>query len=182
MPDDVEQLYETLNALRVGPSLARVIDNEPPNGLPGWILVEPISTSSDGAGSGSGQQSWARPATPIAGPNANFYMVPDVESLVWVQHIGGEEGQIVWMGCAWPKSHALPDTAPDQKYIKIGDMEVRFDEAAGELKLVNGQTSVVLASDKITLKASTIELTANGRTVTLDAAGLDALGGALKVM
>ena len=182
MPEDVEQLYETLNDLRVGPSLARVIDNVPPNGLPGWVLVEPVSTSSEGSGSGSGQQSWARPATPLAGPKGNFYMVPDIDALVWVEHIGGEEGQIVWIGCAWPKNHDLPDTAPDQKYIKIGDMEVRFDEAATELTLVNGQTSVVLAGDKITLKASTIELSANGRVVTLDAAGLDALGGALKVM
>lgn len=184
MPEDVEQLYETLNALRVGPSLARVVDNLPPNGLPGWLLVEPVSTSSDGSGSGSGQQSWARPTTPLAGPNSNFYMVPDIDALVWVQHIGGEEGQIVWTGCAWPRNHSMAnaDNDPSQKLIKIGDMEVRFDENAGELSLVNGQTSVVLASDKITLKASTIELTANGKTVKLDAAGLDALGGALKVM
>lgn len=184
MPDDLEILVDTVNALRVGPSLARVVDNQPPPGLPGWLLVEPISTSSDGSGSGSGQQSWARPTTPLAGPNSNVHMVPDVDALVWVEHIGGEEGQAVWTGCTWPRNHAIDnaDTDPQQKFIRIGQMEVRFDEAAGELKLVNGQTSVTLSADKVTIEAATIELTSNGRTVKLDASGLDALSGALKVM
>lgn len=184
MPDDVELLVETVNAMRVGPTLARVIDNQPPSDLPGWLLVEPISGSADGEGSGSGQQSWARPVTPLAGSNSNFHMVPDIDALVWLEHIGGEEGQTVWIGCTWPINHAIDgaDNDPQQKFIKIGEMEVRFDEAAGELKLVNGQTSVTLSSDKVKIEAATIELTSNGRTVKLDAGGLDALSGALKVM
>lgn len=180
----MEMLVETVNALRVGPSLARVIDNQPPSGLPGWLLVEPVSTSSDGTGSGSGQQSWARPTTPLAGPDSNFHMVPDVGALVWVQHIGGDEAHKVWTGCAWPRNHALSaaDNDPQQKFVKIGEMEVRFDEAAGALSLANGQTRITLESGKIKIEAATIELTANGRTVKLDAGGLDALSGALKVM
>lgn len=184
MPDDVEMLVDTVNALRVGPSLARVVDNQSPQGLPGWLLVEPISTSSDGSASGSGQQSWARPTTPLAGPDSNVHLIPDVGSLVWVQHIGGAEGQTVWTGCTWPRSHAIAgaDNDPQQKFIRIGEMEVRFDEAAGELKLVNGRTSITLSSDTIKIESATIELTSNGRTVKLEAGGLDALSGALKVM
>ena len=184
MPDDFELLVDAVNALRVGPSLARVVDNQSPQGRPGWLLIEPVSTSSDGLGSASGQQSWARPSTPLAGPNSNFHMVPDVDALVWIEHIGGEEGQAVWIGCAWPRNHAIDtaDADPQQKFIRIGPMEVRFDEGAGELKLVNGQASITLGPDKVTINASTIELTSKGRTVKLDAGGLDALSGALKVM
>ena len=43
MPDDFELLVDAVNALRVGPSLARVVDNQSPQGRPGWLLIEPVS-------------------------------------------------------------------------------------------------------------------------------------------
>ena len=109
MPDDFELLVDAVNALRVGPSLARVVDNQSPQGRPGWLLIEPVSTSSDGLGSASGQQSWARPSSPLAGPSSNIHMVPDVDALVWIEHIGGEEGQAVkWVRAKDLRSYPMP--------------------------------------------------------------------------
>lgn len=182
MPDDVERLYETVNGLRVGKALARVVANDDPQ-LPGWLLVEPVSASSDGEGSAAQQQSWARPCLPLCGPSSNFHMLPDVGALVWIDHVGGAEGETVWSGCDWPEQDGLnaDDKDPQQKFLRIGEMELRFDERKSELVLSHGQTRLTLSANAIKLEATTIELTANGRTVKLDGSGFDALAGALKV-
>jgi len=44
---------------------------------------------------------WAMPCTPYAGADVSFFMIPLVDSNVWVEFEGGDPDYPIWSGCFW---------------------------------------------------------------------------------
>ena len=58
--------------------------------------------------------SWALPCLPFAGTVSGFYVVPAIDSAVWVEFEGGDIRKPVWVGCFWAEGEipALALAAP----------------------------------------------------------------------
>lgn len=178
--ESLERLADVVNDMHVGKAKAVVVNNQSPT-LPGLLELQPLVVD----GAGQGNTFWAEPCVPIAGPHSHCYWMPEVGSLVWYEHVGGDSQHYVWCGCVWGEDHTLEssDTKPTKRFLRFQKMEVMIDEDAGTLTLKNGDdASIEISSDTITLKAANIVLSSQGNEVKLSASGLDALSGALKVM
>jgi hypothetical protein len=67
-----------------------------------------------------GKQSWAMPCTPYAGKGIGLFMIPPVDSNVWVEFEGGDPDYPIWSGCFWGNNE-LPEEAqvpkPDETLV-----------------------------------------------------------------
>jgi hypothetical protein len=50
---------------------------------------------------GEGRNSWALPCTPYAGKDIGLFMVPPVDTNIWVEFEGGDPDYPIWSGCFW---------------------------------------------------------------------------------
>ncbi|MGB3299956.1 MAG: phage baseplate assembly protein V [Phormidesmis sp.] len=73
---------------------------------------------------GDGTKSWAMPCVPYAGKDIGLFMVPPVNSNVWVEFEGGDPDYPIWSGCFWGKGE-LPKNArvPDQETVQVFETE-----------------------------------------------------------
>jgi len=54
---------------------------------------------------------WALPCLPFAGAESGFYVVPALESMVWVEFEQGDPDYPVWTGCFWGSAADVPPLA-----------------------------------------------------------------------
>ena len=126
---------------------------------------------------------WALPASPYAGNGVGFFALPPVGANVWVEFEAGNLRVPIWSGCFWLRNEiAAADAVPEVVFLKTSQATIRIDNAAGEVKIEIGGTSVTLSASEAKIAAPQISLTANGASLSLTPAGLDVLQGALKVM
>ncbi|NMF85092.1 phage baseplate assembly protein V [Nodosilinea sp. P-1105] len=59
---------------------------------------------------GEGRHSWAMPCTPYAGQDIGLFMVPPVNTNIWVEFEGGDPDYPIWSGCFWGEGE-LPKAA-----------------------------------------------------------------------
>ncbi|MFA7767490.1 phage baseplate assembly protein V [Streptomyces sp. NPDC048723] len=133
---------------------------------------------------------WADPATPLAGPASGMYVVPMVNSGVWVQFVDGDIERAVWTGF-WrggagelpPAAQAAPDGTPQvvigtpaQSCLLISDLS---GPTGGILLQLKGP-----AGPYIRMYEGGIEIgaSANGPTIKVTPAGIDLGNGALTVL
>jgi len=50
---------------------------------------------------GEGRNSWALPCTPYAGKDIGLFMVPPIDTNIWVEFEGGNPDYPIWSGCFW---------------------------------------------------------------------------------
>lgn len=50
---------------------------------------------------GEGRHSWAMPCTPYAGKDIGLFMVPPINTNIWVEFEGGDPDYPIWSGCFW---------------------------------------------------------------------------------
>ncbi|MEV7612592.1 phage baseplate assembly protein V [Streptomyces sp. NPDC089799] len=133
---------------------------------------------------------WAQPATPLAGPASGMYVVPLVNSGVWVQFAEGDPDRAVWTGF-WrggsaelpPAAQAAPDGTPQ---VVIGTPA----QTCLLLSDLGGPTGGILlqlkgpAGPYIRLHEGGIEIGASaaGPTIKVTQAGIDLGNGALTVL
>jgi Type VI secretion system/phage-baseplate injector OB domain len=133
---------------------------------------------------GDRRDSWALPATPYAGKDVGFFMIPPIGTNIWVEFEAGDADYPIWAGCFWG-SDQLPQNArveePDKVQVfrvqgitltwsNLGDnkgvtLEVESPVVERKLKMVfnaNGielnnkdETTVKIKADEIELKNKT---------------------------
>ncbi|GGA88662.1 phage baseplate assembly protein V [Puia dinghuensis] len=57
---------------------------------------------------------WAEPCTPLAGPTGpemGVYMVPPIDTPVWVEFEKGDQNKPIWVGCRWGGPQNVPPLA-----------------------------------------------------------------------
>lgn len=133
---------------------------------------------------------WASPATPLAGLASGMYIVPLIDSGVWVQFLDGDPDRAVWTGF-WRggagdvplAAQAAPDGVPQvvigtpaQSCLLISDFA---GPAGGILLQLKGP-----AGPYIRLYEGGIEIGASaaGPTIKVTQAGIDLGNGALTVL
>lgn len=124
---------------------------------------------------------WARPCVPYAGPDAGHYMIPPVDSGVWIEFEFGKLSRPIWSGCYWRKNQETPQThdgdGDDQK-VKIlkseTGLQVVLDDGDESLTLSdgNGRNLAVIKS-----RQGQIEIKATSKVV-VDAAQIELVEGA----
>lgn len=132
---------------------------------------------------GRGVLDWALPCSPYAGDGVGFFALPPVGANVWVEYEAGNLQVPIWAGCFWETGQIdSADANPQVMFLKTDQGTLRIDKAMGEVKIELAGASVTLTASEAKVEAPTIKLTANGATVELTPAGLNALQGALRVM
>jgi len=137
---------------------------------------------------------WALPCLPFGGlADQGLFLVPEVDSQVWVEFEEGELSQPIWTGTFWQQSGDPPAEAaleePTTRLLKTPSGHLlQFDDKAGEERFllyhpqgaqleIDAQGSVVLTDARganVTLDAEASELVvedANGNRLTMTSAG-----------
>jgi len=114
------------------------------------------------------ESDWARMVSAGAGPEAGFYLIPDIDDEVMVTFIHGDFSQPIVLGGVWNGKNKLPEEAlgapKGEKplvrtwHSRTGHKMVMYDNADNKIEIVtaNGNLSLVMdeAGDKLTIKCS----------------------------
>jgi uncharacterized protein involved in type VI secretion and phage assembly len=138
---------------------------------------------------------WALPCLPFGGlADQGLFMIPEVDSAVWVEFEAGDLNRPIWTGVFWRQSSDVPSEAqkdePTTRVLKTPSGHIlQFDDAAGEEKFVlhhpaeaemtiDEQGSITLTDgggSTVTMDASAGKLAledSNGNSITMDATGI----------
>jgi hypothetical protein len=133
---------------------------------------------------------WASPATPLAGLGSGMYVVPLINSGVWIQFVDGDIDRPIWTGF-WrggagevpPAAQATPDGMPQvvigtpaQSCLVISDLSGPSGGILLQLKSPAGPY-IRIYEGGIEIGAS-----ASGPTIKVTPAGIDLGNGALTVL
>jgi uncharacterized protein involved in type VI secretion and phage assembly len=139
---------------------------------------------------GDTPSSWARPCVPAAGNQSGCFIVPPIDSQVWVEFEQGDPGYPIWTGGFWVKGE-VPSVAIEPPAISPGqnivlqttgqNMVVLSDapptaesggivlkSASGAMIVVN-ETGIYISNGQgatITLVGPTVDVNTGGLTVT----------------
>lgn len=170
MLDSVENITEKLLNIVMnryyGKYSGRVTDNEDPDGL-GRIEVEVPSLLRK-------ERVWALPCVPFAGNGVGFYMIPDVDTGVWIEFEGGDLSHPIWTGCYWSDGQSPKEGTGDAPKVRLiksekgllislddadeiltisdanGENLVEIDVLQGTVK-IKGSVSVVVEANNVQL-------------------------------
>ena len=159
----------------------QVKDNVDPDGIARVEVTVP-----DVLGQSS---SWAMPCVPVAGLHAGCFLVPPVDSWVWVEFEQGDPDFPIWTGGFWKHSEDVPDagTSPapagkgqnivlqttGQNILMVSDAPGTHTtggivlQSAGGARIVVNETGVYLSNGL----GARIEMS-NGATVAINVDGL----------
>jgi uncharacterized protein involved in type VI secretion and phage assembly len=189
MTDLRRTLYDMASQQRYyGKYRGRVLDNDDPLKL-GRVQVEVPAIA------GGEPLGWALPCLPYAGDGHGFYMVPEVQALVWVEFEGGDLSHPIWVGCFWATGQ-LPKGAKPGVFLlhtkagnifKISDVDEVIDltTAGGHIVSVSdGDDTLTLTHSggaSITLEGDKITIDSGGSKIVLDSSAVNLNDGSLKV-
>lgn len=133
-----------------------VVDNNDPT-LRGRLQVKVPAVMGDEA-------VWALPCVPYAGDNAGSYLIPEPDTLVWVEFEAGDPSYPIWTGCFWPDGRApsnnrsQPATPPLKIIRSQQGLIVSLDDAGQVINVSDQSGSNVLTIEvtqgKITIKGA----------------------------
>jgi uncharacterized protein involved in type VI secretion and phage assembly len=174
----------------------KVVSNKDPSHL-GRVQVEVPAIFGDR------RDSWALPATPYAGPDVGFFMLPPVGANIWVEFEGGDPDYPIWAGCFWganelPKNAQVEDPVKVQVFrvqgitmtwSNLGDnkgvtLEVESPVVERKLKMVfnadgielnnKDETTIKIKADQIELKnKANSTVTITADTITLKESAIE---------
>lgn len=136
---------------------------------------------------GTGDQAWAMPCVPYAGPGVGLFAVPPRGASVWVEYEGGDPNRPILAGCFWealgpPPGPADPLQKPFTKVFKADGIDVTASEVPGKGGLTIEVTPpAVLVPLKLVLDQSGIELSVGVAKIKLTPQGVSVNDGALEV-
>lgn len=114
-----------------------------------------------------GEQKWAMPCVPYAGPQVGFYFIPPVGAGVWVEFEGGDVSRPIWVGCFWGTGELPPDaTAPEVHVLASEKATLILDDSGdGVITAKNSQDAKVEIAADVTSDAG-------GATHTVGSSGV----------
>ena len=119
---------------------------------------------------------WARPCTPLAGPNMGFAFLPDVGSGVWIEFEGGDVSFPVWVGGYWFDGEVPSDaTASVRAIVTKAGQKILIDVSGGTVTVEDQN------GNKITMDSSGLTLAGSGQNIALGASGVNINQGAFEV-
>jgi uncharacterized protein involved in type VI secretion and phage assembly len=137
---------------------------------------------------------WARPCTPVGGPQHGMFAVPPPKAEVWIEFESGDLDYPLWVGCVWGGSVEVPRKAPVANPLTQAitlqtptQHSVVIDDAPGSLGGIQITTRL---RQKILLTDTGIEIDNGfgasirmvGPTIEINAAKVSINRGALEVI
>ena len=127
---------------------------------------------------GEQESGWALPCVPYAGRQVGFYMIPPVNTSVWIEFEQGDPDRPVWSGCFWATGEMpLSPVSPDKKVIKTAVGTLTFDDTQGS----GGVTIETTAGLKIKMDQNGIEISNGAQKILLSSSSVSGNSGALEV-
>lgn len=127
---------------------------------------------------GSGRLNWAMPSVPFAGDGVGLWAIPPVGAHVWVEYEGGDSDKPIWSGCFWEIGQAPASPAVAQVVVlKTTTCTLTLSDLPG----VGGITLETTSGAKITMTATSLEITNGTATVTLQGPKVSINNDALEV-
>jgi hypothetical protein len=128
---------------------------------------------------GDEETAWALPALPFAGPGVGLYLIPPEKANVWIEYEEGLRWKPVWTGCFWMDDPVDPGKLAgaepavnlhkttiatvtiddDQKAVAIETADGRVSITSSAVEVTNGQASVKLAGQKVSINGNALEVT-----------------------
>jgi uncharacterized protein involved in type VI secretion and phage assembly len=127
---------------------------------------------------GTGTLNWALPAAPFAGNGVGFWAIPPVGANVWVEYEAGNPEVPIWSGCFWDVGQQ-PATPAVAEVVVVKTKTCTL--TLSDLPAVGGVRIETTAGMKVTLGATSIELTDGVATVKLEGPTVTVNNGALEV-
>jgi uncharacterized protein involved in type VI secretion and phage assembly len=159
MPDRLVNLENAVFQRVYGKYAGKVTDNQDSQNL-GRVKVSVPAIF-------LGEQKWAMPCVPYAGPQVGFYFIPPVGAGVWVEFEGGDVSRPIWVGCYWGTGELPPDaTAPEVHVLATEKTTLVMDDSGnGVITAKNAQNAT------LTIDAD-IRSEAGGATHTVGSSGV----------
>jgi uncharacterized protein involved in type VI secretion and phage assembly len=127
---------------------------------------------------GAGSLSWAVPCVPFAGPNVGFFMVPPLGANVWVEFEGGDPDYPIWSGCFWGQDPMPARPALEAMHvIKTNTATITINDLPG----AGGVTIELSSGAKVSLTATSVEITNGQASIALTGPNVSINQGALEV-
>jgi len=125
---------------------------------------------------GGAESGWALPAVPYAGSGVGAFLIPPVNTLVWIEFEHGDTDYPIWTGCFWA-SDDVPATAgdPDVKVIATDACTLTLEDGGGDptITLTVGGVTISMDSAGVSIDASSGEVKVNGTHVSVNDGALD---------
>jgi uncharacterized protein involved in type VI secretion and phage assembly len=127
---------------------------------------------------GDQDSGWALPAMPYAGNGVGLYLIPPVNSFVWVEFEHGNPDYPIWTGCFWDGNDQLPGSpvSPDVKVLKTDTATVTLNDSSGQSSI-----QIETGNLKIVMDSQGIELSNGSQTIKLSSSSVSINSGALEV-
>jgi hypothetical protein len=130
---------------------------------------------------GGNESGWALPSVPYAGRGVGLFLIPPVNTSVWIEFEHGDPDYPIWAGCFWAPGEvpAIP-ALPDMKVLKtaLGTITLNDLQGAGGITI---ETTIGTGA-KIVMNVQGIEITSGAGSIKLSATGVSVNNGALEVM
>lgn len=175
---------ERPNQLFFGKYPGMVVNNEPQEGAKhrGELLVLVTGLLEEVAG-GQEYRSMEVVAKPCFPPG--FFFVPENDDLVWVEFVGGDINEAVWVGVWYPvdrppKTVEAENPTEFQKIIRtVSGQVIQLDDTDGSEQIVitdeKNKTKITINADGITVESAdkAVNITCKEVTVKADEMTLD---------
>jgi uncharacterized protein involved in type VI secretion and phage assembly len=162
-PDDVLAQQRFYGKYR-----GRIVDNADPNNM-GRVQVEvPAIVPDQPLG-------WAMPCVPFAGAGVGLYLIPAVETLVWVEFEGGDLRHPIWSGCFWAADQ-LPEGAEPGVFMlqTEGGNIIKLSDNDETIEITHGGGAVItIESDTITVDSGSTKIVLDASAVTVNEGSLE---------
>jgi uncharacterized protein involved in type VI secretion and phage assembly len=122
---------------------------------------------------------WAMPCTPYAGNGVGLFLIPPVNTSVWMEFEHGDPDYPIWSGCFWGQGEppATPAVAA-KKMLKTDSATITLDDTPG----AGGITLETTGGQKIEILATGITIdNGQGAKITLQGPKVDVNSGALEI-
>lgn len=111
--------------------------------------------------------SWALPALPYVGKGVGLFLIPPIDSRVWVEFEHGNTEYPIWAGGFWEENEAPASPAvPDMKVLKTNTATITLNDTSG----AEGITIETKKGMKIKIDNEGIEIT-NGQGASVKLSG-----------
>ncbi len=115
---------------------------------------------------GYNDSGWALPCTPYAGEDVGLFLIPPIDSWVWIEFEQGNSDYPIWTGCFWAKAGDVPTEKlfyrgdPSIKILKTEFCTIILDDTQ-KYKGITIDTKISGEEMKIVMNTEGIKITAS---------------------
>jgi uncharacterized protein involved in type VI secretion and phage assembly len=127
---------------------------------------------------GDQESGWALPALPYAGKGVGLFLIPPTDASVWIEFEHGDPDYPIWTGCFWAQGEVPVDPGvAEMKVLKTDSATITLNDTQG----AGGITIETKDGKKITMDATSIEITNGTWSIKLTTTSVSINDGALEV-